>query len=163
MLRFSPCVAIKNHLFVGFWLAVENSQPINSRVLRCNTMSEMEHTIWKGIKSWLEKRWQIVCAILFDLFCSVWQVVRHQCTCIKAMSGDGARWLDEMSSTNGGCSGEEDFLGVLLGLRPNTGAARRGRVRESGWSKVTDLKFEHLYDSWFLKEVQNQPTTRSKD
>ena len=67
--------------------------------------------------------------------------------------------MDEMSSTNGGCSGEEDFLGVLLGLRPNTGAARRGRVRESGWSKVTDLKFEQLYDSWFLKEVLNQPST----
>ena len=66
-LSFVPCVAIKNHLFVGFWLAVEISQPINSRVLGCNAVSKTEHTIWKSIKNWAENWCQIVCGILFDL------------------------------------------------------------------------------------------------
>ena len=37
-------------------------------VFNGNTDSQMEHTILKSIKNWAEKRRQIVCAILFDLF-----------------------------------------------------------------------------------------------
>ena len=54
MLRFALCDIM---VLIGYW----DFKPINSR-------SKKEHTIWKSIKSWPEKRCQIVCGILFDLF-----------------------------------------------------------------------------------------------
>ena len=37
-------------------------------VLKGNTASKMEHSIWKSNENWTEKWCQIVCSILFDLF-----------------------------------------------------------------------------------------------
>ena len=71
VLHFALCVAIKNHLFVGFWLAVVILQPINSRVLGCNTVSKIVHSCTpseRALKADLKKQCQIVCGILFDLF-----------------------------------------------------------------------------------------------
>ena len=82
VLRFAFCAAIKNYLFEGFWLAVENSQPINSteiRILRCNTESKTEHTIWKNIKNWAENWYRIVCGILFDLIYSMTSSEKKGC------------------------------------------------------------------------------------
>ena len=36
-------------------------------VLKCNTESKTEHTIWERIANWAEKRRKIVCGVLFDL------------------------------------------------------------------------------------------------
>ena len=37
-------------------------------VLRGNTASKMEYSIWKSNENWAEKWCQIVCSILFDLY-----------------------------------------------------------------------------------------------
>ena len=77
VLHFAGCVAIKIQFLQRSWLFVENIQPISSRVLRCNAVSKTEHTTWKSIKNWAEKRCQGVCAILFDL------LVVLTCDCLR--------------------------------------------------------------------------------
>ena len=62
--------------FGGSGLAVESLTPISSRVLEGNTVSKMQHTIWKSKENWTENWCQIVCSIFIWLFC-VWQVGNH--------------------------------------------------------------------------------------
>ena len=52
------------------WCKTFNSQSgsIKIMVLKCNTESKTEYTIWKSNEKWTEKWCQIVCSILFDLF-----------------------------------------------------------------------------------------------
>ena len=52
------------------WCKTFNSQSgsIKRMVLKCNTESKTEYTIWKSNEKRTEKWCQIVCSILFDLF-----------------------------------------------------------------------------------------------
>ena len=38
-------------------------------VLKCNTESKMEYTIWKSNENWTKEWCQIVCSILFEFYC----------------------------------------------------------------------------------------------
>ena len=52
------------------WWKTFNSHSGSTKrlVLKCNTESKTEYTIWKSYENWTEKWCQIVCSILFDLF-----------------------------------------------------------------------------------------------
>ena len=52
------------------WWKTLNSQSGSTKrmVLKCNTESKTEYTIWKNTKNWTEKCCQLLCSILFVLF-----------------------------------------------------------------------------------------------
>ena len=54
---------------VDWWKTFNSQSGSNTRmVLKCNTESKTEYTIWKSNENWTEDWCQIVCSILFD-FC----------------------------------------------------------------------------------------------